>query len=201
MSDIRNLKDLIEKYRENGYRLSKQDSRKARDILFVLLKDKEMWATVIDFIIDFPSDIGIAAYVSYYKIVDSHQQRQLNKSFVNSDRFQENKNYIGVKRGAVLLNKLIFEDAVNKELHFILKHINKLILRDAGTEINDERQRELLEVFDFNGKLNKQKELESLKAEIESDRKKVVKLREIINGLETDIEKLRGLRKKLHHML
>ncbi len=209
MNLIATLENLRNKYRENDYRLSRSDTEKAREKITQLLEEEDKWELGIDFIIDFPSEIGISAYVNYYKTAPQEKRLRLNRLLVNNQRFRDNENFISIKRGGILINKLLMAGANEEELIFLLQKLNKLILEQTGTEVNQIHQQELLEIFASRQQISKleerlmaaeqkNRELEKI---IEESQEKNKELKILINGLKKDIISLKKVKRKLNKTL
>ena len=192
------LAKLREKYKQNGYRLSKSDSALVRKKIIKLLEREKMEATsqAITYVIDFPAEIGIDAYMEYYSQIDPNKRRLLNKMMVNSEKFKENKNYKSVDRGAVLVKRLIAGDYDQNNILFMLKNICYLMLKEADGEVEDKKLEEMLKIFTLSDQykslkhaLNKEQRTKNrLKTELTEREEEISDLRSEIAKLKSEGE-------------
>ncbi|MGM0501383.1 MAG: hypothetical protein ACQERJ_02535 [Bacillota bacterium] len=195
MDASESLKTLREKYKNNGYRLSKSDSKAARQMIVELLKENKMQkiSEAIDYVIDFPATIGIRAYMNYYQKLDDNRQQILSKMLVNNDNFKENTNNKSIDRSSVLLDKMIANDNVGQEqIYFVLKHVCKLVLNNLKSgEAKEEDKKKLLSVF------NSKDDVTSLKFALAKEQRIKNNLKEQVQQQEQKIKKLQAEIKKL----
>ncbi|MBM7555806.1 hypothetical protein [Halanaerobacter jeridensis] len=195
------LKTLRTKYKENGYRLSQSDSKAARQMIVELLKKEKMQkiSEAIDYVIDFPSTIGVRAYMNYFQKLDDNRQQILNKMLVNNENFKENTNNKSVNRASVLIDKMIANENVGQEqIYFILKNVCQLILNNVDdAEAKKDEKRKLLSVFDSQENVTslkfalakEQRIKNNLKDELEDYKQQVTELKEEVNELKQENKK------------
>lgn len=201
MGTINKLKKYRQKYKDNDYRLSRSDTRKTRQLLREALKNRGPDQELINFLIDFPAEIGMPLFVSYYKESDREQREHLNRLFVENEKFQKNENFIGVRRATDLINRLIKEGIPRSEILSLLKALNHLILGESTRFIDPEQHRELLSVFDREDQSQRLAALrqrnQQLTQEIEEYRQQRQRLEDVLQGLKADIREIQGLKEKL----
>lgn len=200
MDAAESLETLKEKYKNNGYRLSKSDSKTARQLIIELLKEEKMQkiSDAIDYVIEFPAAIGIRAYVDYYQNLDENRQRILNKMLVNNESFKENTNQRTIKRVSVLLDKMIANGIEQNQIYFILKNVCRLILngRDEPEAKMEEKQK-LLSIFSANEEVaslkfslaKEQRVKNNLKSELAEAEEKVAELKKEVEELKEKKQK------------
>ena len=196
MDASESLKTLRGKYKDNGYRLSKSDSKAARQMIVELLKENKMQkiSEAIDYVIDFPAAIGVRAYMNYYQKLDENRQQILSKMLVNNENFKENTNNKSINRVSVLLDKMIASTNVEQEqIYFVLKNVCHLILNDLDScEATEEEKKKLLNVF------NSKEDVTSLKFALAKEQRikndlqdKIEDYEEQINDLKQELKQLK----------
>ena len=195
MDASESLKTLRAKYKDNGYRLSQSDSKAARQMIVELLKKEKMQkiSEAIDYVIDFPSAIGVRAYMNYYQKLDDNRQQILSKMLVNNDNFKENTNNKSVNRASVLLDKMIANENVEQEqIYFILKNVCHLILNNVdNAESTTEEKRKLLSVF------NSKEDVTSLKFALAKEQRIKNDLQEELENYKEEVKELQEEVKEL----
>ena len=205
MDASESLRTLRERYKENGYRLSKSDSKAARQMIVELLKENKMQkiSEAIDYVIDFPASIGIRAYMNYYQKLDDNRQQILSKMLVNNDNFKENTNNKSIDRASVLLDKMISSNNVDQDqIYFVLKNVCKLILNNLDNcEAKEDEKRKLLSVF------NSKEDVTSLKFALAKEQRiknnlqeEVKKHKQQIKELKVELEKEKNKKKDKKRM-
>jgi hypothetical protein len=196
MDASESLTTLRARYKDNGYRLSKSDSKVARQMIIELLKKNKMQqiSEAIDYVIDFPAAIGVRAYMNYYQKLDDNGQQILSKMLVSNDNFIENRNNKSIDRVAVLLDKMIASDNVDQEqIYFVLRNVCELILNSVDNkEAKKKEKNKLLSVF------NAKDDVTSLKFALAKEQRiknnlqeKIQNYKQEVNELEAEIEKMK----------
>lgn len=140
-NELKILNELYKKCKKN-HKLSQVDKEVVKKNLVNLLKEQPIRETIIDFAINFPDDIGIAAYMEYYKTLDFDNQKELNESFVCSTEFLANSSFKSINRATALI-RCMYEEDQNNFTGFILKNACKLIADGYSKNISSR----VIEIF------------------------------------------------------
>lgn len=197
---VERLKDLKAKYKQNGYRLSQRDAELVREEIINLLQEEKMgkMSQAMEYIIDFPAEIGVEAYLTYYDQIAPNKRRLLDKMMISSEKFQENRNHKSIDRGAALVKQLIANDYDINNILFILQSLCRLMLVEAEGEAKEEQIEEILNIFTLSDRydslknaLNKERRIKhSLKSKLDEYEAKVEDLQEELTQLKEQVGEL-----------
>lgn len=203
------LDQLRQKYRDNDYRLSKHDTLEAREKLRIFLRDGDNWQQAVEYVVDFPDNIGIETYVDFYRGIGLQKRMKLNRFLVENEKFQDNDNFRSVRRMVALLNELLSFEVEEEEIYFLLQNMNRLILQEGNKKIPDDRLEKVLSVFNTTGRIRElQQELNRVKSEkqelengIQLRDQRLEKMHSLATAFRRDYEKLKELNRELRELI
>lgn len=128
------LDELLKKYKNNS-KLSHTDELLAKQKLIELLNEDTYNA--YPYVLDYPVNVGVQAYVEFYSTLDRDNQIKLNRGLLSCEEFIKNTSNKSVNKTSALLRKFMKANADQGAINFILKKICQLILDNKKHAVSE----------------------------------------------------------------
>lgn len=203
MTLLNKINDMLDKFKKK-YRLTKEDSTITRNLLIKFLSSKKNWELGMYYVIEFPEEVGVEAYLYTYKLLNTRSKKRLLNCLVDNKTFINNKNFKTIKRIGFLINRMYNENLKKENINFLLKNINQLILTQTNNDLEIDSYQDLLKIFtleykvnNLKNKLNNKKKVNQQKEiELEEYKEKTHKLTKEKKEIERELEQKKELIKK-----
>ncbi|NLU11361.1 MAG: hypothetical protein GXW90_10610 [Tepidanaerobacter acetatoxydans] len=138
MKTIQDLDLLVEKYKRNS-KLGLNDSEAAMEgIQFLLRGDTQFRGRGMEYVFEFPNDIGVNAFFNYYRVLDEEEKNKAIQELMTCKEFGVNLSNKSVNRATALIGLMLKENPEDGNINHILKSATQLILGKNKKEISNQ---------------------------------------------------------------